>query len=70
MQASLFDRARDARVNLAKAQELHAYDIPCLWMVISPVEAQCLLAGLVPTKVMNQAALLLAPDPLVPSETV
>jgi hypothetical protein len=58
-------RSRDDRVNLQTSQELHAYGITNLWLVLSPVEAQCLLAGLVPTQVMNRVAILLAPDPLV-----
>lgn len=55
-------RARDARVTGARAAELHAWGVPCGWIVVSPVECQALLDGIVPTEILKQAATLLRPD--------
>jgi hypothetical protein len=36
-------RDRDLHVNGARAAELHAWDIPCGWIVVTPIECQALL---------------------------
>ncbi len=60
---STLDRAQDDRVNKAKADELHSYGVPVLWICLSPVEVQCLLDGGMPTLVERQLRGLLAPEP-------
>lgn len=55
-----FDRELDDRVNKSKRDELHAYGLTCHWIVISPVEAQALLAGVVSAQIQRQVAILLS----------
>jgi hypothetical protein len=50
-------RIRDAAVNGARAAELHAWDLPCGWIVVSPVECQALLDGVVSAAIQRQAVL-------------
>ena len=52
-------RARDERVNGARAAELHAWGVPCGWIVVSPVECQALLDGVISAQIQTQAAALL-----------
>ena len=51
--------ARDERVNGARAAELHAWGVPCGWIVVSPVECQALLDGVISGPIQVQAAALL-----------
>lgn len=57
--AAAFDRALDAEVNGAKADTLKQYGMPQYWLVVSHIEAQALVAGVVSTE--DQAASRNAP---------
>lgn len=50
-------RLRDQYVTAARAAELHAWDLPCGWIVVSPVECQALLDGVVSVDIQKQAVL-------------
>ena len=50
-------RVREHQVNAARAAELHAWDLPCGWIVVSPVECQALLDGVVSAAIQRQAVL-------------
>lgn len=50
-------RDRDQTVNAARAADLHAWDLPCGWIVVSPVECQALLDGVVSADIQRQCVL-------------
>lgn len=61
-QARAARRKKEHAANDAKEAELHAHDVPCYWIVVSPMECQALLDGVVSTPIQRQAAILIRPE--------